>query len=145
MPFEYFNPCADLSRYIHSYWTFKSGEEMYDVVYPDACVDILVNMGEQFETNQNNLVLEAQSVYLGGALTEAMCQKIPEWERLPIYWATKTRLILEKSSKNIRDFLLSNTKIVLKAEKLPKKAKNHPNTTPGREANFVLSLQRYKQ
>lgn len=78
MPFEYFNPCAELGLYIQSYWTLKGAGEMYDVLYPDACVDIVVNMGERFVTNQKNVVLEAQRVYLGGALTEAMYEKIPE-------------------------------------------------------------------
>jgi AraC-like DNA-binding protein len=78
MPFEYFSPCADLSPYIESYWTLKGAGEMYDVLYPDACVDIVVNMGERFPTNQKGVVLEAQSVYLGGALTEAMYERIPE-------------------------------------------------------------------
>jgi AraC-like DNA-binding protein len=78
MPFEYFSPCADLSLYIHSYWTLKGGDEMYDVLYPDTCVDIVVNMGERFVTNQKGVVLETQHVYLGGALTEAMYEKIPE-------------------------------------------------------------------
>jgi hypothetical protein len=77
MPFEYFNPCTGLSRYIHSYWTLKGDDELFDTLYPDACVDIVVNMGETFDTNVNNVTLQAQGVYLGGALTEAMSAKIP--------------------------------------------------------------------
>src|SRR5688572_13478361 len=78
MPFEYFNPCADLSRYIHSYWTVRGYDETYDVLYPDACVDVVVNMGERYDTIINNVTLESQRVYLGGTLTEAMYAKIPE-------------------------------------------------------------------
>jgi AraC-like DNA-binding protein len=78
MPFEYFNPSADLSRYIHSYWTLRGDDETYDVLYPDACVDVVVNMGERYDTNINNVILESQRVYLGGTLTEAMYAKIPE-------------------------------------------------------------------
>jgi len=78
MPFEYFKPCAGLSSYIHSYWTLKGAEGTFDVLYPDTCVDIVVNMGERFAANQQNVVLEMQKVYLGGALTEAIYEKIPE-------------------------------------------------------------------
>lgn len=77
MPFEYFSPCTDLRRYIHSYWTLKGDDELYDALYPDACVDIVVNLGERFDTNVNNVTLESHGVYLGGALTEAMYAKIP--------------------------------------------------------------------
>ena len=76
MPFEYFKPCEELKPYIHSYWMLKGTNGAYEVLYPDTCVDIVVNMGDRFATSQQNIVLEPQTAYLGGALTEAIYEKV---------------------------------------------------------------------
>ncbi|RPD41527.1 DUF6597 domain-containing transcriptional factor [Chitinophaga barathri] len=78
MPFEYFHSCLDLRPYIQSFWTLKGAGETYDTLYPDGCVDIIVNLGKRVVVTQKDIVLEERCVYLGGALTESICEKIPE-------------------------------------------------------------------
>ncbi|QNL47832.1 AraC family transcriptional regulator [Olivibacter sp. SDN3] len=77
MPFEYYHPSACLTPYLRSYWLLKGGEEGYDVLYPDGCIDIVANLGKKFMVAQKNTVLEENGIYLGGALTEAIYERIP--------------------------------------------------------------------
>src|SRR5688500_2737000 len=77
MPFEYHQPCLQLIPYIRSYWILKGGEASPEVLYPDGCVDIVANLGKRFTAAQQNTILEEGGVYLGGALTEAMEERIP--------------------------------------------------------------------
>ncbi|WP_126244184.1 helix-turn-helix transcriptional regulator [Chitinophaga rhizosphaerae] len=77
MPFAYFLPGAALKPYIQSYWTLKGNDDTYDILYPDGCIDMIVNLGGKFVVTQKGVVLEERGVYLGGALTEAIYEKIP--------------------------------------------------------------------
>ncbi|HMR84953.1 MAG TPA: AraC family transcriptional regulator [Niabella sp.] len=77
MPFEFFSPDKMLKPYIQCYWTLTGNDTTFDTLHPDGCVDVIANLGEDFLSKQKNILLKKNGVYLGGALTEAVCEKVP--------------------------------------------------------------------
>jgi AraC-like DNA-binding protein len=66
-----FKPHRQLASYIDTYWdiTCKEGESSMNKVLPDGCVDIIINLGEDYHIERENLVLKNEKAYLGGAIT----------------------------------------------------------------------------
>lgn len=64
-------PHEALSPYIDAYWTV-TGENtacLPDKVLPDACVDIILNTGPAFITEQGNTLMNSGQAYLVGTMT----------------------------------------------------------------------------
>lgn len=66
-----FKPDNQLSPYIDAYWeiTCKGGEASIHKVLPDGCVDIIINLREDFFIESENVVLKSEKAYIGGAIT----------------------------------------------------------------------------
>lgn len=69
-----FKPHTQLSSYIETYWcvTSKADKVSLDKITPDGCVDIIVNLGEDFPIGAGGVVLKSEKAYLGGAITHFM-------------------------------------------------------------------------
>jgi len=69
-----FRPHSQLAAFIDGYWEV-SGDEVQtsiDGVLPDGCIDILINVGEDFHIESENMVLKAEKAYVGGAITHCI-------------------------------------------------------------------------
>lgn len=66
-----FKPNSQLASFIDAYWeiTCREGESSFHKVLPDGCVDIIMNLGEDFLLESDNVVLQNETAYLGGAIT----------------------------------------------------------------------------
>ena len=71
MKFTEFRPHSELSPFIDAYWdiTCKQGVTSINKVLPDGCVDIIINLGEDFHIECDDVVLKSEKAYLGGAIT----------------------------------------------------------------------------
>jgi AraC-like DNA-binding protein len=69
-----FRPHHQLASFIDAYWdiTCKQGVTSINKVLPDGCVDIIINLGEDFHIESENVVLKSEKAYLGGAITHFM-------------------------------------------------------------------------
>jgi AraC-like DNA-binding protein len=69
-----FKPHSHLASFIDAYWdiTCKEGETSTNKVLPDGCVDIIINLGEDFHIECENVILKSEKAYLGGAITHFM-------------------------------------------------------------------------
>jgi AraC-like DNA-binding protein len=74
MNFAALKPHALLSAYIDTYWdvTCKEGGITADRVTPDGCVDIIINLGEDYPIDTEQVTLKSGKAYLGGTITRAM-------------------------------------------------------------------------
>lgn len=72
-----FKPYNQLSSYIDSYWnaTCKTVKGSMDTITPDGCVDIIINLGEDYYIDTADVILKSEKVYLGGAITHFMKAK----------------------------------------------------------------------
>ncbi|WP_257670290.1 helix-turn-helix domain-containing protein [Parapedobacter tibetensis] len=76
-----FKPHSQLASFIDAYWdvTCKEGGTSIGKVLPDGCVDIIINLKEDFHIESENAVLKSEKAYLGGAITHFMAAKtLPE-------------------------------------------------------------------
>jgi AraC-like DNA-binding protein len=66
-----FTPHSQLASFIDAYWdiTCNEGVTSINKVLPDGCVDIIINLGENFHIECENVVLKSEKAYLGGAIT----------------------------------------------------------------------------
>jgi AraC-like DNA-binding protein len=66
-----FQPDDRLAPFIDAYWEITCVEGITSVhkVLPDGCVDIIINLGEDFHDECENVVLKSEKGYLGGAIT----------------------------------------------------------------------------
>jgi AraC-like DNA-binding protein len=73
-----FKPHHQLASFIEAYWdtTCKEGVTSISKVLPDGCVDIIINLGEDFPIESENVVLKSEKAYLGGAITHFMEAKM---------------------------------------------------------------------
>lgn len=76
-----FKPHSELASFVEAYWvaTCKEGGTSMDKVTPDGCVDIIINLGEDYFIESENATLKSEKAYLGGAITHFMETKsVPE-------------------------------------------------------------------
>jgi AraC-like DNA-binding protein len=75
--FREFQPEDKLAPFIDAYWEITCPEGITSVnkVLPDGCVDIIINLGENFLIECENVTLKSEKVYLGGAITHCMQAK----------------------------------------------------------------------
>lgn len=81
MNFSEFKPHNQLASLIDAYWdvTCKEGGNSIDKVLPDGCVDIVINLGDEYHIESENIILKSETAYLGGAITHYMEAKaLPE-------------------------------------------------------------------
>jgi len=66
-----FKPHSKLASFIDAYWdiTCDEGVTSINKVLPDGCVDIIMNVGEDFRDESEGVVLQSEKAYLGGAIT----------------------------------------------------------------------------
>lgn len=71
MKFTEHKPHNQLASYIDAYWDITCDEGGTSIlkVLPDGCLDIIINLGDDFHTDYDDLVLKSGKAYLGGAIT----------------------------------------------------------------------------
>jgi AraC-like DNA-binding protein len=71
MIYNQFDPHPALSNYIDAYWTVTGERDglKAERILPDGCVDIIFNLGADFKTDNGNLLMENEKVYLVGTMT----------------------------------------------------------------------------
>lgn len=69
-----FKPDSQLASFIDAYWdvTCKESGTSIDKVLPDGCVDIIINLGDDYSIEGENVILRSEKAYLGGAITHFM-------------------------------------------------------------------------
>jgi AraC-like DNA-binding protein len=71
MGYREFLPHPSLRPYIDAYWTVES-EDRYPTthrIYPDGCIDIIINLGEDFSTDSHQFTMKTGGIYLVGTMT----------------------------------------------------------------------------
>lgn len=79
MSYTEFKPSFIISEYIDAYWEVNSNSlEVIEIekVLPDGCIDIIFNLGEDFNTGVNTSILKNEKAYIGGAITNVKIAKI---------------------------------------------------------------------
>ncbi len=71
------NPKHYLAQYIDKYWSFNSNKLStgLDKIVPDGCIDIIINLGEPYIIECENMVLKSETAYLAGAITHFLQTK----------------------------------------------------------------------
>lgn len=71
MSYQQFRPHPLLASYIDAYWIVTGDEKnvVAERIIPDACVDIIVNLGSDFITEGGNVVMKSDTAYLVGTMT----------------------------------------------------------------------------
>lgn len=71
MELSEFKPHVSLQSFIACYWELKSDKACIyeDGVIPDGCVDIIINLGEDYPVKSEQCLLEHGKAYIGGATT----------------------------------------------------------------------------
>ena len=69
MSYRQFLPSPALAPYIDAYWTVTDKETapVAEKIMPDGCVDIILNLGEEFQTD--DLLMKNRHSYLVGTMT----------------------------------------------------------------------------
>jgi AraC-like DNA-binding protein len=64
-------PGDSLARYIDAYWTLtgKNSSIFTEKILPDGCVDIILNLGDDFFTDNSNFLMKHNQAYLVGTMT----------------------------------------------------------------------------
>ena len=64
-------PCETLSLFIDAYWTVEGANSAHrpDRILPDGCVDIILNNGPAFITEQGSTWMHSGETYLVGTMT----------------------------------------------------------------------------
>lgn len=71
MSYQQYQPYPALAPYIDAYWTV-TGDKAVTVtnrIMPDGCVDIIINKGDDFTTDNGHAVLKHAAAYLVGTMT----------------------------------------------------------------------------
>lgn len=65
-----------LTSFIDAYWEITCEESVSSVIkaLPDGCVDIIINLGDDFVIENENIVLKSEKAYLAGAITS--CKEV---------------------------------------------------------------------
>jgi len=71
MIYEQFDPHLTLMPYIDAYWIAngESVEGNTERILPDGCIDIILNAGEDCQTEGSTFLLESKKSYLVGTMT----------------------------------------------------------------------------
>jgi len=71
MSYQEFQPHAVLRPYIDAYWVMKSDQSAPagQRIFPDACVDIILNLGGDFLTDNGAYKMKSDAIYLVGTMT----------------------------------------------------------------------------
>jgi hypothetical protein len=64
-------PSPGLAPYIDAYWTVtgKNTKAAAEKIMPHGCVDIILNLGEDFLTDDNSFLMKNRHAYLVGTMT----------------------------------------------------------------------------
>ena len=67
-----FLPHPDLRLYIDAYWVYKSQDNRVVThrIFPDGCIDIIVNIGDDFITDNGRFIMKSERAYLVGTMTK---------------------------------------------------------------------------
>lgn len=71
MSYSQLSPNPGLAPYIDAYWTVRGSNTgtKAERIMPDGCVDIIINLGEEFLTDDNSFMLKSHQTYLVGTMT----------------------------------------------------------------------------
>ena len=71
MVYTQFQPHPALTPYIDAYWTVTGDGDgsKTEKILPDGCVDIIFNLGADFETDNSNFMMKPEKTYLVGPMT----------------------------------------------------------------------------
>ena len=71
MAYQEFQPHPILKPYIDAYWLSQGDrpEPVRQRIYPDGCIDIILNLGGEFLTDSGVLKMKSHSAYLVGTMT----------------------------------------------------------------------------
>ena len=71
MEYRQLLPCPDLAPYIDAYWTVtgRKTNNIAERIMPDGCIDIILNLGEDFHVADSNLLMKNHHAYLVGTMT----------------------------------------------------------------------------
>ncbi len=71
MSYRQHKPHPVLDAYIDAYWTASNnGSDLApEKVLPDGCVDIILNLGDDFKTDESGFVMQHEKTYLVGTMT----------------------------------------------------------------------------
>ncbi|HTF28412.1 MAG TPA: helix-turn-helix transcriptional regulator [Flavitalea sp.] len=74
MSYQEFQPHPALQPYIDAYWVMKSDRpsETTERIYPDGCIDIILNLGDDFLTDNGTVKMKHEAAYLVGTMTQYM-------------------------------------------------------------------------
>lgn len=71
MGYQEFQPHYSLTPYIDAYWVVKTDHvvPVTERIYPDGCIDIILNLGGDFLSDNGTLTMKPDSAYLVGTMT----------------------------------------------------------------------------
>src|SRR3990170_2555255 len=71
MQYREFLPHSDLRPYIDAYWKVVNNDFVprYNRIFPDGCIDLIINLGEDFLTDAGACVMQNEKLYLVGTMT----------------------------------------------------------------------------
>jgi len=69
--YKQFQPHQALSSYVDAFWTVtgENSASFSDKIMPDGCVDIILNLGAEFKTDNETVSMKSNQVYLVGTMT----------------------------------------------------------------------------
>lgn len=69
--YQQYKPHRKLESYIDAFWTVISGDVPSESgrIMPDGCVDIILNLGSEFKTDNGTVSMESHHAYLVGTMT----------------------------------------------------------------------------
>jgi AraC-like DNA-binding protein len=69
--YKEFHPHPSLQPYIDAFWTLNSvqGTVTSEVIMPDGCIDIIVNLGNELYTDDGKVRMDHRHAYLVGTMT----------------------------------------------------------------------------
>lgn len=72
MSYQEFKPHYALASYIDAYWIMKSEdrEPVSQRIMPDGCIDIMLNLGSDFLTDNGKFTMKNESAYILGTMTQ---------------------------------------------------------------------------
>lgn len=78
MKFTEVKPHLNIAPFVDAYWELKNCDNftILDKVIPDGCIDLIINLGEEYLIESENCSLKSEKAYLGGAITEVKENKI---------------------------------------------------------------------
>lgn len=71
MSYRQFKPHPDLANYIDAYWIVEGVRSQYiqSNILPDGCVDLILNLRDDYRSESGELAMEAGKAYLVGTMT----------------------------------------------------------------------------